>query len=107
MNSKTRDDRNSGSRNCSTALREAHEGGLFLSVFTVQMGETVMICRDRYTLRNGEVCEVKCGKVTPTGDRMEELCSLERVGDFDPAAKYEDFESVTMTRRQFERATCP
>ena len=97
------DARNSGALLCSADF----EGGLFLSVVTVQMREWIMVCRDRYTVRDGKVCEIKCGKVTPTGDRIEEMANLELIGEFDPSATYEDWPAEMLTIEQFIRATCP
>lgn len=97
------DARNSGALLCSADF----EGGLFLSVFTVQMRGTIIVCRDRYTVRDGEVCEIKCGKVTPTGDRIEKMASLKRIGEFDASAEYEDWPAEMWTIDEFTRATCP
>lgn len=90
----------------STLCSTAFEGGLFLCVHTVQMGDNLMICRDRYTVQQGQVCEVKCGKVTPTGDRIESIASLQRIGQFDPHTVYVDFEAVILGVKTFIRRCC-
>ena len=100
------------SATCSTAptvqvLLDQLEGGVFLSVGTLQIGNAIMVCQDRYTVCDGVVHEIKCGKVTPTGDAIEEMFSLERVGEFNPTAKYDDIGAVTLSREAFVRAICP
>lgn len=82
------------------------EGVMFLSVYTVQFADKILIFRDRYTVLDGKVCEIKCGKATPTGDRIEEMLSLQKIGYFDPSAEYEELECKSLPLDRFIRKTC-
>ena len=82
-------------------MKNEYEGGLYLSVGTIQMGDSIMVHRCLYTVLDGVVCEIKCGKVTPTGDELSQVTTLEKVGEYDPGKTYADSLAQTLTIKQF------
>jgi len=77
------------------------EGGLFLSVYTVHIDDTIMICQDLYTVLNGRVCELKGNLPTPTGDSLKEMYSCKRIGEYDNSVTYTPPEVIMMKTKTF------
>ena len=77
------------------------EGGLFVSVFIIQVRGMVMICQDRYTVLDGDVYEIKNGRTSATRDNVYEMFSLDRIGNYDPTETYVDIEAIPMERPTF------
>lgn len=67
------------------------EGELFLSLTAKQFKRSLVIHRDQYTVRSGEVCKIERGKAIPTGDPLESMERMQHIGKYDPEAAYEDF----------------
>ena len=79
------------------------EGKLFLSIFTVQLKDDVMICRDLYTVKNNRVYEVRQNDLCLTEDTLDSVLSLACIGDYDENMCYRLFGGTFVTVKDLGR----